>query len=353
MMPLATTLLDVFGIVGVIVLIVLAAGVTFVAYHLWRFKRAMSAIGEQFKTLGEVMKRGVVPATLGLERLDEAELSTQPDLLAAASQFAAAGLERGGIYTLAKMPAARVATFADPSRSVMAAAFVVPGRGLNVDVVTMFDDGSSLTHRTLASLGLEHPPKFERVVMTGASPTELLEEHLASRDASKAPRAIEPGAVADAMEEQNAEDVRWRDGRGGLTAGEIRASQRAAGKPEPNAMQMAILLASSRAESARRVADADRDALLASGAWTRERWDADGERVVFVSDETDVDAVFARLNALAIALTDEAAEQFAAGAATSDVRSAFATWASSRDDLTIEPIATFAAPATTDAYFIS
>jgi hypothetical protein len=349
--PLAATILEVFGIVGVIVLIILAAGVTFVAYHIWRFKRTIGQLGEQFKNFGEVMKQGVVPPTLGLERVDDDELTKVPELLAAVNELKSAGLRQGGVYTLAKMPAARVVTLADPARGVTAGAHFVPGFGLNVDVVTMFEDGSALTHRTLQSLGLEHPPKFESVVMTGAAPAALLEAHLAARDGSKTPRAIEPEAVADAMEEYHAEEVRWRDGRGGLTAGEVRANRRAVGQSEPDAMQMALLLASSHAESVKRQREAKREPFLAASGWSAERWDGEGDRVLFVSDESEMEEVLAALGELNddVDLSDAEAERLTAGA---NVRDAFAEFAASRPDLRIERVASFESPAPTDAYIV-
>lgn len=348
---LAATVLEVFGMVGVIVLIVLAAGVTFVAYHIWRFKRAIGQLGEQFKNLGDVMKQGVVPSTLGLERVGDDELPKVPELLAAVNELRAAGLRQGGVYTLAKMPAARVVTLADPARGVTAGAHYVPGFGLNVDVVTMFDDGSALTHRTLQSLGLEHPPKFESVVMAGAAPAAVLEAHLAARDASKTPRAIEPEAVADAMEEYHAEEVRWRDGRGGLTAGEVRANRRAVGEPEPDAMQMALLLASSRAESVNRQRDAKRGPFLAASGWSAERWDEAGDRLLFVSDDSEMEDVLAALGELNddVDLSDDEAERLTSGG---NVREAFAAFAATRPDLRIERVASFDAPTPTDAYLV-
>ncbi|RYG79806.1 hypothetical protein EON77_08645 [bacterium] len=346
---LAATILEVFGIVGVIVLIILAAGVTFVAYHIWRFKRAIGQIGEQFKNFGDVMKQGVVPATLGLEPIDDDELARQPELLAAVNELETAGLKRGGLYTLNKMPAARVATLADPARGVTVGAHFVPGYGLNVDVVTMFEDGSALTHRTLQSLGLEHPPQFQSVVMTGATPIELLQEHLASRDATKRPRAIEPEDVADAMEEYHAEEVRWRDGRGGLTPTELRRNLAITGQ-SADPMQMAMLLASSHAEAIERQRAAHREPFLAASGWSAERWDADGDRLLFVSDDADVESVLAALGELndEIDLSDAEAERLSSG---ENIRETFAGWSQTRPDLGIEPIATFGSPPT-DAYLV-
>lgn len=348
---LAATILELFGIVGVIVLIILAAGVTFVAYHIWRFKRAMGTIGKQFQAMGEVLKAGVVPSTLGLTPVDD-PLLDQPELLAAARAMEAAGLRRGGVYTSTRMPGLRLVTLADPQRQVTASVHVTPSHGLNVDVVTRFADGGALTHRTLPSLGLEHPPKFESVVMVGQTPTAVLEEHLASRDATRERRTIEPADVVAAIEEYHAEETRWRDGRGGLTAGEVRATRRATGKAEPNALEMAIVLASSRAESQQRLADANRDALLASGAWTRERWDLDGGRVIFVTDQTDADELNVEIDGLlGDELFDEAARrELAARIASDGPREAMHRWVTD-GWRNVELVAGFDAPEPTEAYF--
>ena len=41
--PLAATVLEIFGVIGVIVLLVLAAGVAFFAYQFFRLRRAVTA----------------------------------------------------------------------------------------------------------------------------------------------------------------------------------------------------------------------------------------------------------------------------------------------------------------------
>lgn len=342
---LAATILEVFGIIGVVVLIVLAAGVAFVGYHIWRFKRAIGQIGEQFKAYGEIMKGGIVPKTLGLEAIDD-DLLDQPALLAAVAQLQAAGLRRGGTYTLSLMPALRMVTLADPARRVTAAVNVSPSHGMNVDVVTMFADGGALTHRTMPSIGLDFPPQFEQHTMTGAPPQEVLEEHLASRDPTRAAREIAPEDVAEAMEEYNAETVRWRDGRGGLTPTEVRRTARATGHGEldPHAMQM--LLATSRIEADSRLADAMRDAFLAASGWTDDDWAERGDAVVFVTDDMSVEEVMAEFG-LDVEAADPAA--LIRAAAADGTRNAFAALAASTAS-PIERLATFDAPQPTDAY---
>lgn len=249
--PLALGVMDVLGIVALIVMTLLLAGVLFVAYHIWKFKRAVNELGTSFKEIGKAFKGGIVPDTLGLEPTDENEILKDPKLVAARSEFEAGGLRFGGAYTMAKMPGIIVATFADPDRGVTAAVANAGSFGVTIDVVTMYEDGSAMTHRTLKSLGLDYPPHLKQVHVPDGSPAEVLARHLAERD-DKPFRRIEPEDVAGAMEDYNREVTRWRTERGGLTEDEVRRNLKITGtNADENSIKFVVAASKIEADNRR------------------------------------------------------------------------------------------------------
>lgn len=247
---LGVSILEVFGIAAVIVLVIVGLLIAYVAYHIWKFKRAMSGLGIAMKELGETMKQGVVPDSLDLEPADDDAHGDVPEAMEARRQLEYAGLRFGGCYSSSKMPGVILSTFADPERGVMAAVANAGAYGLLLDVVTMYEDGSAVTHRTLPSLGLDYPPQFKSVQVSNVGAGEMLERHLAERD-DKPYRKFEPEDVADAMEEFNHTVVQWRTQRGGLSEDEVRRNLQITGtQADDDAIKMVV--AASRIEAERR-----------------------------------------------------------------------------------------------------
>lgn len=248
---LAIGVMDVLGIVALIVITLLLLVALWIGYHIWKFKRAINDLGRTFKGLGEAMKAGVVPDSLGLEPAEDEAVYRDTALASARADLEAAGLRYGGAYNSSKMPGVLLATFADPDRGVSAAVANAGAFGITCDVVTMYDDGSALTHRTLKSLGLDYPPQFAQVHVPDARPGEVLARHLAERDTTKPYRRIEPDDVAAAMEEYNSIIVRWRTNRGGLTEDEVRRNLQVMGT-EADEDSIKMVVAASRIEADKR-----------------------------------------------------------------------------------------------------
>jgi hypothetical protein len=219
---LAIGVMDVLGIIALIVMTLLLLVGLWIGYHIWKFKRAMKDLGNSFKGITEAFKKGIVPDSLGLEPAEDDAMAHDVALTSARAELEANGLRFGGTYRSSKMPSVLLATFADPDRGVTAAVANAGSFGITCDVVTMYEDGSAMTHRTLKSLGFDYPPQFHSVHVPDGKPADVLARHLAERDATKPFRRFEPDEVADAMEEFNSVVARWRTERGGLTEDEVR-----------------------------------------------------------------------------------------------------------------------------------
>jgi hypothetical protein len=248
---LAIGVMDVLGIVALVVMTLILLVGLWIGYHIWKFKRALNDLGKSFKGIGEAFKNGIVPESLGLEAAEDGAMATDVALTTARAELEANGLRFGGAYRSKKMPGVLVATFADPDRGVTAAVANAGSFGITCDVVTMYEDGSALTHRTLKSLGFDYPPQLQHVHVPDGKPAEVLARHLAERDTTKPFRRFEPDEVADAMEEFNSVVAEWRTSRGGLTEDEVRRNVNATGT-EADDDAIKLVVAASKIEADRR-----------------------------------------------------------------------------------------------------
>jgi hypothetical protein len=261
---LAVSVLEVLGIVALVVMSVLTLGVLYIIYKIWQFKRAMRQLGNALGDMGEAFKQGIVPSTLGLTPAEDDALDDAPDAVAAIKALEARGFLQGGCYGTRLSPDVVVATLADPTRGVTAAIAKSGPHGVTIDIVTQYQDGEWLTHRTLKSLGMDYPPHCKHVAIPGASADVLLDRHLADRP-DKPYVEVEPEDVATMMETFNAEVVKWRDNRGGLTEQEVRRNLAITGtKADDDTVNFLLAMSKVEAEKRRgqnddRDGDEDRD----------------------------------------------------------------------------------------------
>lgn len=345
---LAVTVVEVFGYIAIVVCAIIALVVTWVAWQIWKFKRAVNQLGTSFKELGKAMEQGTFSRSLGLERTEENLFNNEAEATAQMHLLQTAGMRFGGFYTTKHMPGVKIATFADPSRCVSASVGVAPSHGLMMDVITMYDDGSAVTHRTLRSQGLDHPPEFRNVFVPNAPADLLLKRHLAERD-NKPARAIEPADVADAMEEFNQAVIEWRTSRGGLTEEEVRRNLQVTGS-EVDEFSVKMLVAMSQAEATTRQREQMKEQLLPLIGWDETRWGVDGTRVIFVQDGMPEDHVINLLYTADSSPDEDDLPELREAIGEVGARKAFRKFVDENPDLGIEFLASSDGAMQFDAY---
>jgi len=127
----------------------------------------------------------------------------------AASALEARGFEDVGIYSIPELPGILVQLLAHGGDGVYAAVYEHPQAGSWFDLVTKFQDGTSLTYSTSAPTALKPRPGHASVNMRGAQPAAVLDKMLAMRP-QKPNAGASFGMAVSVFETAYAEGVAYR-----------------------------------------------------------------------------------------------------------------------------------------------
>lgn len=159
----------------------------------------------------------VLPQTVTL--LPPTDPAPSPETAARISEAKALGFEVGGPFLLEENPGVVLHTLAHAEHEVVGTFTSAPGiQGM--DVVTLYADGTALTHTTLPAQGFDQPPSRDMTRSNATTLGELLKQHLRdrpNRDRRRVSLDEVPGEIKRAVEEE----FLWRASRGGLTDEEI------------------------------------------------------------------------------------------------------------------------------------
>jgi hypothetical protein len=178
------------------------------------------------KTIGDLigaMNAGVaIPQSANLIRATQEDLAQHDKLDIHVNEMKSLGLEIDGPFRMEEDRARDLIAYclADPARSLMGMLMISKSKGRVLDFVTEYEDGMSCTHTTLEDQGMDKPEwvKFARLV--GATPSELVERHLAERP-QKPMSAVSIAGVPGRVKFYVEEEYFWRATRGGLTEAEL------------------------------------------------------------------------------------------------------------------------------------
>ncbi|MEW6304308.1 MAG: hypothetical protein AB1705_12595 [Verrucomicrobiota bacterium] len=194
-----------------ILVVVLLGGFLFKVFaHLW-FKAA-----EKVENL-----INLPPYRIRLAALRDPEWMNSEPVQSLAGPLRAAGFQDVGVYEIESIPGTKIFGLVHPGTSVMAAICQL-GKVMFLDLVSRFEDGSSLTLCNVA-LGqeFERPPHLQSRRMPGASSAQLYEAMLKERPA-KPLRPASARTFSNDYEDGYAVVQTWNAERGGPTAEEIR-----------------------------------------------------------------------------------------------------------------------------------
>ncbi|MBD3177803.1 MAG: hypothetical protein GF320_21730 [Armatimonadia bacterium] len=204
---------------AVIALVVLA----FVALRIfaWRLRKRLGAYSDIMAS---------VPTRLHLAAAPEPEWYHADDVAAASGALASLGFRDAGCFVPDEMPSLTLRGFHRPDDSAYAAIYDMHGVGTWVDMVIRYQDGSSLTV-TNAPEGedIDSPPEAEKVWLRGAT-TEAVEAKLRelAEDTPRTP--VSSDAFVTDFERAYAQEMDWRNLRGGTTEEEVRRTALASGE---------------------------------------------------------------------------------------------------------------------------
>jgi hypothetical protein len=172
------------------------------------------------------------PKRIHLRRAEGFALKDPAGVEALARPLLDAGFADAGVFVIEEIALA-VRFLKGPEDGLYAAVFDRhPAAGTWLDVVTLYEDGTSITVNNLAKpSALDERPGHRKVRLAGAGEAELYEAMRRERSReTKPPLRLQPADIAARFEKAYADEMDWRDARGGPTEAEIRRIAAASGR---------------------------------------------------------------------------------------------------------------------------
>lgn len=271
-----------FQIVGVLfclLLLLIAGGVLFVRY---KIRQALASL-QSAAPVG-------TPPRIHLERLVTPEWNDAAATAAQLDPLRALGFEDAGLFCVREMPDIRFQALAQPSESLYAVVYEHPAAGVWLDLVCRFQDGTSLTYlNTRQGSGMEQRPGHGKMRAPGLDPVALYQRILAERP-QRPLLPARPEDFATTFEHAYAEEMDWRNSRGGPTTAEVRAVLAESGT-EATEEQIAATQEILTYQALEGLEAALRERFLEQSTLTAAEWEEVRERVVFVHDRLPAGAV--------------------------------------------------------------
>jgi hypothetical protein len=264
--------LQVLGILFLLLILLVIGGILLIRA---RLRSALKGL--------EDLKYGVTPARIHLHRRQELEWKDPAAAAASLDAIRGLGFQEVGPFGIEEMDFIRMHALVRPDDHAYAVVYEHDKVGVWVDFVTRYEDGTSITYANTAQGGeVDQRPGHGTVRAPGLDPPALYRRFLAERPqrAMKTPSADD---FQTTFERAYADEMDWRNSRGGPTEEEIRAVAAASGEEIDEAT-----LAAAREALAEQAAAGLQEALmerfLEKTTLSASRWEELRDRVVFVHD---------------------------------------------------------------------
>jgi len=195
----------------------------------------------------------------------------------------AAGFQEIGPFGLDEIPAIKLYALFQPEERVWGVVYEHPEAGVWVDLVSRYEDGTSLTYaNTGEGAGLDQRPGHGIIRAPGLEVAALYRRHLAERPA-RTLKPVSANAFTQSFESAYAEEMDWRNSRGGPTTEELRAVLEARGSQVSDEAieETRRLLADQAAEG---LSEAILERFLATTTLPAAEWEKARDRVVVVHE---------------------------------------------------------------------
>ncbi|MDR3632921.1 MAG: hypothetical protein P4L84_03740 [Isosphaeraceae bacterium] len=239
------------------------------------------------KTLGTMVEQAQqaagAPARIELVPMAVNDWDDPDTVQEQASALAALGFEKAGDFEVRPVDGLRVEAWMKPAEAITAVIYEHPQAGIWTDLYTHYEDGSRITYlNSSAGGGVDHAPGHDVERLPGLDPAELYRKLLAERP-QKPMKHYALSNFAGIFEKAYADDMDWRNARGGPTEREMRAVAALSGDSysEENLEAARELLA---ARAAEQLTDSLREKFLAQSGMTAADWERVRDRVVIIHD---------------------------------------------------------------------
>ena len=190
------------------------------------FKSRLFRMAEQMAGAGE----NLTPPRLHLEPAEEPEWNDRAAVDGLARPLLDLGFQDAGSYEADEIAGLRLRALVKPQEALTAIIYEFSKAGVWMDMATRYEDGSALTYTTTKEgRELDQRPGHGKVFAPGEDPAVLYRRMLAERT-ERPFQTITTSDFARVFEEAYAEEIDWRNSRGGPTLEEVRAVLEASGE---------------------------------------------------------------------------------------------------------------------------
>ena len=233
--------------------------------------------------MSQSLLASVTPARIHLQSMAVPSWEDAEAVAAQSEELPGLGFVKGGSYQVEEVPGMALEAWFHPERAVTAVIYEHPKAGVWTDMATRYQDGTRATFaNTQQGEGVDHAPGHIMERFPGLTARALYERFLAERPDRP---AITPTAelFVEVFEKAYADEMDWRNSRGGPTEDEIRRVAELTGEP----ISEEVLAATREMERSRAAAQLDeavRERFLAETALSAAAWEKVRERIVVVHD---------------------------------------------------------------------
>jgi hypothetical protein len=207
------------GVLFLFLIFLVIALILFIRFKVRQFAKSLSDMVEG------AAGAGAMPNEIELERvLGEADWNNEDGYRALSSPLPDLGFEDAGLWRIDMMGGILVHAWVKPEESVYSIVYEHPQAGVWMDFVTYYENGESLTYSNTPMGGkLEKPPGKVSRYFPELGAVALFEKMMAERP-DRPLKPISADTFQGDFERAYAEEMEWRNSRGGPSLDEVRAT---------------------------------------------------------------------------------------------------------------------------------
>lgn len=280
------------GIIGGVIGIILTA-----VFDRWwfrcRLRKLAAGIGHLFKGLSS----DVPPFLIKLESADEIDWEYKSVVKRTSKELKRLGYQPAGDWTIPQFDSRHLRAFVNPDKGTYVALYEHPEiERVVAEVSSLLTDSSTITTTNAPYDGLSRPefaPLTGIQVDLNANPIAVIEIHeaLVARRGDRRAKPVTANEFEDTYTSVYARNMDWRIDRGTLTDDEVRRISEHTGDDPPDAKKIRKVQADWREAIDNFMNLRIQDRFLNTETFSKEEWEAKKERIIFVHDRMDQDAM--------------------------------------------------------------
>ncbi len=289
-------ILQILGVLFLLVVITLVGGFLLLRA---RFRKVMGSLAE----MGEQMEYAETPARLNLVKQDSLDWKDGEKVDDLVTVLKGSGFTDAGLYSPEEMSFLKIHALAHELESAYAVVYEHPLAGVWFDVYCRYLDGCTTTYSTAPQGGeMDAPSNRTRVYDKDAPAGDFVRRFFSERRQDGLEAAPAAGFKAK-FEKAYANEMDWRNARGGATVDEIRRSLTLSGEPFTEEQVLEIR----ETKLAQAMSDLDeglRERFQRETTMSIPEWEEKNDRLVFIHDSLPLETACGRFYEYAQPETD-------------------------------------------------